>query len=172
MHRAYGPSLAHLLLVFAGIGFADDFPAPYNAGAGADVLPLDPEQAAKGFQLPPRFRAQVFAAEPDVQNPVAMTWDNRGRLWVAECYTYANRPTRFDLPLRDRVIILNDSDGDGRADERKVFCDNVQQLMSVEVGLGGVWLIALPRLLFIPDKNGDDIPDAPPEVVLDGFETS
>ena len=47
-----------------------------------------------------------------------------------------------------------------KLDERKVFCDNVQQLMSVEVGLGGVWLIALPRLLFIPDRNGDDVPEA------------
>src|SRR5439155_24572238 len=119
---------------------ADDFPAPFNAGAGSDGLPMDPQKAAENFNLPPGFKANVFAAEPDVQNPVAMTWDNRGRLWVAECYTYANRPTRFDLGLRDRVIILADRDGDGRADERKVFCDNVQQLMSVEVGLGGVWL--------------------------------
>jgi putative membrane-bound dehydrogenase-like protein len=151
---------------------ADDFPTPKNAGDGADQLPLPAEQAAAGFKLPPGFKCNVFAAEPDVQNPVAMTWDNRGRLWVAECYTYANRPTRYDLTLRDRVIILHDKDGDGRAEERKVFCDNVQQLMSVEVGLGGVWLIALPRLLFIPDKNGDDIPDGEPEVILDGFETS
>jgi putative membrane-bound dehydrogenase-like protein len=149
---------------------ADDFPTPHNAGNGAGQLPLSPEESAKGFKLPPGFKANVFAAEPDVQNPVGMTWDNRGRLWVAECYTYANRPTRYDLTLRDRVIILHDKDGDGRADQRKVFCDNVQQLMSVEVGLGGVWLIALPRLLFIPDKNGDDIPDGPPETILDGFE--
>src|SRR5436190_22670365 len=163
----------HLLTVFLAFTcLADDFPAPFNAGAGIEGLPLDPQKAAEGFQLPPGFKCNVFAAEPDVQNPVAMTWDNRGRLWVAECYTYANRPTRYDLTLRDRVIILNDTDGDGKADERKVFTDNVQQLMSVEVGLGGVWLIALPRLLFIPDKNGDDIPDGPPEVVLDGFETS
>jgi putative membrane-bound dehydrogenase-like protein len=151
---------------------ADDFPKPFNAGEGSEGAPLNAQQAAEGFQLPPGFKCNVFAAEPDVQNPVAMTWDNRGRLWVAECYTYANRPTRYDLTLRDRVIILNDTDGDGRADERKVFTDDVQQLMSVEVGLGGVWLIALPRLLFIPDKNGDDIPDGPPEVVLDGFEVS
>jgi putative membrane-bound dehydrogenase-like protein len=164
-------ALAYCAL-FAGWLQGDDFPAPFNAGAGSDEAPLSAEEAAKGFQLPPGFKAQVFASEPEVQNPVAMTWDNRGRLWVAECYTYANRPTRFDLGLRDRVIILNDTDGDGRADERKVFCDNVQQLMSVEVGLGGVWLIALPRLLFIPDRNGDDVPDGPPEVVLDGFETS
>src|SRR3954469_2239851 len=113
---------------------ADDFPKPFNAGEGSEGTPLDPQKAAEGFQLPPGFKCNVFAAEPDVQNPVAMTWDNRGRLWVAECYTYANRPTRYDLTLRDRVIILNDTDGDGRADERKVFCDNVQQLMSVEVG--------------------------------------
>src|SRR5688572_26182575 len=151
---------------------AEDFPQPKNAGAGAGDLPLPAEQAAAGFRLPPGFRATVFAAEPDVQNPVAMTWDTRGRLWVAEYYTYADRPTRFDLTLRDRVIILADKDGDGRADERKVFCDNIQKLTSVEVGLGGVWLICLPRLLFIPDRNGDDVPDGEPQIVLDGFETS
>lgn len=155
-----------------GLANADELPTPYNSGADAQSLPLDAQRAAEGFRLPPGFRAQVFAAEPDVQNPLAMTWDPRGRLWVAECYTYADRPKKFDLTLRDRVLILTDRDGDGRADERKVFCENVQQLMSVEVGLGGVWLIALPRLLFIPDRDGDDVPDGPPEVVLDGFETS
>lgn len=167
-----------VVALFGWLAFAsarangDDFPQPHNAGNASDEKPLSAEEAAAGFKLPPGFKAQVFASEPDVQNPVAMTWDNRGRLWVAECYTYANRPTRYDLALRDRVIILHDTDGDGRADLRKVFCDNVQQLMSVEVGLGGVWLIALPRVLFIPDRNGDDVPDGPPEVILDGFETS
>ncbi|HUE72307.1 MAG TPA: PVC-type heme-binding CxxCH protein [Pirellulaceae bacterium] len=160
------------LLLTAGAVRADEFPAPFNHGAGSDERPLEPQAAADGFKLPEGFRAQVFSAEPDVQNPLAMTWDSRGRLWIAECYTYADRPTKYDLTLRDRVVILADKDGDGRADERKVFCDNVQQLMSVEVGLGGVWLIALPRLLFIPDRDGDDVPDGPPEVVLDGFETS
>lgn len=167
-----------LLLLFAcwlqcaGAVRSEDLPAPYNSGAGADLLPLDAARAAEGFRLPEGFCAQVFASEPDVQNPVAMAWDTRGRLWVAECYTYADRPKKYDLTLRDRVLILADKDGDGRADDRKIFCDNVQQLMSVEVGLGGVWLIALPRLLFIPDRDGNDIPDGPPEVVLDGFETS
>jgi putative membrane-bound dehydrogenase-like protein len=169
--RLLKPTLLGFALLAAAItAHADDFPAPLNAGDGSDGKPLSAEAAAAGFRLPPGFKANVFAAEPEVQNPVGMTWDNRGRLWVAECYTYANRPTRYDLSLRDRVIILHDKDGDGRSDERKVFCDNVQQLMSVEVGLGGVWLIALPRLLFIPDRNGDDIPDGEPEVILDGFE--
>ncbi len=163
------PLLAAALLAAVGLAFADEFPAPFNHGDGADSLPLSPEKAAAGFKLPEGFRASVFASEPDVQNPVAMTWDGRGRLWVAECYTYADRPTKHDLTLRDRVVILADRDGDGRAEERKVFCDNVQRLMSVEVGLGGVWLICLPQLLFVPDRNGDDVPDGPPEVVLDGF---
>lgn len=176
MNRPAPPLTTHLLTALLAItslaitSVADDFPTPFSVGAGSDQLPLSAEEAAAGFKLPEGFKCNVFAAEPDVQNPVAMTWDNRGRLWVAECYTYANRPTRYDLTLRDRVIILHDKDGDGKADERKVFCDNVQQLMSVEVGLGGVWLIAMPRLLFIPDRNGDDIPDGPPETILDGFE--
>ena len=160
------------LLVAARAVPGDEFPQPFNHGADAGARPLPAAEAAEGFQLPPGFRAEVFAAEPDVQNPIAMAWDGRGRMWVAECYTYADRPTKFDLALRDRVLIFSDQDGDGRADERKVFCDNVQKLTSVEVGLGGVWLLSLPRLLFIPDRDGDDVPDGPPQVLLDGFETS
>jgi putative membrane-bound dehydrogenase-like protein len=153
----------------AACAAADDFPQPENHGAGSDELPLPAEQAAAGFKLPPGFKANVFAAEPDVQNPVAMAWDGRERLWVAECYTYGDRTTKYDLTLRDSVIILADTDRDGRADQRKVFCDNVQRLMSVEVGLGGVWLICLPHLLFIPDIDGDDVPDGAPQIMLDGF---
>ena len=96
---------------------ADEFPVPENRGAGADELPLPAEQAAAGFKLPPGFKANVFAAEPDTQNPVAMAWDGKGRLWVAECYTYGDRTTKYDLTLRDRVLILADTDGDGRADQ-------------------------------------------------------
>jgi putative membrane-bound dehydrogenase-like protein len=121
------------------------------------------------LNLPPGFKATVFAAEPDVQNPIALTWDARGRLWVAENYTYAGRAPKFDLNLRDRVLIFEDTDGDGHFDSRKVFTDDVQMLTSVEVGLGGVWLMCPPRVFFIPDRNGDDIPDGPAEVVLDGF---
>ncbi len=160
------------LFALSGLTSADEFPQPENHGADAGGQPMDAQAAAAGFRLPEGFRAEVFAAEPELQNPVAMTWDGRGRMWVAEYYTYADRPLRFDLTLRDRVLILADRDGDGRADERRVFCDNVQRLTSIEVGRGGVWLIALPRLLFIPDRDGNDVPDGPPEIVLDGFETS
>src|SRR5438876_769286 len=146
---------------------ASEFPAPYNTETEKSA-PMPPAEAAAKMKLPPGFKATVFAAEPDVQNPIAMAWDGRGRLWVAENYTYAQRGMKFDLRLRDRVLIFEDKDGDGHFDSRKVFTDEVQMLTSVEVGYGGVWLMCPPRLLFSPDRNGDDVPDSAPEVVLDG----
>lgn len=148
---------------------ADDFPEPYNSERDKRSQPLAPAAAAARFQLPEGFRATVFAAEPDVQNPIAMTWDAQGRLWIAENYTYAERAQRFDLNLRDRVLVFTDADGDGRHDDRQVFLDDVQMLTSVEVGRGGVWLMCPPRLLFVPDADHDARPDGPAEVVLDGF---
>ncbi len=121
------------------------------------------------LKLPPGFQATVFAAEPDVQNPIGMAWDARGRLWIAENYTYAERSTKFEMTLRDRVLIFEDRNGDGRFSSRRVFTDDVQRLTSVEVGLGGAWLMCPPQLLFIPDRDDDGVADGPAEVVLDGF---
>lgn len=157
-----------LLCCLAVTASAADFPAPYNSEKGDPQL-SSPAEALAALKLPEGFRATLFANEPDVQNPIAMAWDHRGRMWVAENYTYAERPKRFDLGLRDRVIILEDKDHDGRAESRKVFTDDVQMLTSVEVGRGGVWLMCPPQLLFIPDRDGDDVPDGPPQVMLDGF---
>jgi putative membrane-bound dehydrogenase-like protein len=98
-----------------------------------------------------------------------MAWDRRGRLWIAENYTYAEQAQQFDLSLRDRVLIFEDVDGGGRFDRRTVFTDAVQRLASVELGFGGAWLLCPPRLLFLPDRDGDDVPDGPADVVLDGF---
>src|ERR1700694_525420 len=94
---------------------ASEFPVPYNSEPDQSRPMPAPEAAAK-MKLPPGFKATVFAAEPDVQNPIAMAWDARGRLWIAENYTYAERAKTFDLGLRDRVLIFEDRDGDGRAD--------------------------------------------------------
>ncbi|MGV3530949.1 MAG: PVC-type heme-binding CxxCH protein, partial [Chthoniobacteraceae bacterium] len=132
-------------------------------------MPTTPAEALAKIRLPEGFKATLFAAEPDIQNPIALAWDHRGRMWVAENYTYAETAKRFDLGLRDRVVILEDKDHDGRAETRKVFTDTVQKLTSVEMGKGGVWLMAPPQLLFVPDANGDDVPDGPAQVVLDGF---
>ncbi len=155
--------------LFAALPALADFPAPFNSEPDTNSAALPASQVAAQMKLPPGFKATVFAAEPDVQNPIALAWDARGRLWVAENYTYAERTRKFELRLRDRVLILEDKDGDGRFDSRKVFTDDVQMLTSVEVGRGGVWLMCPPQLLFIPTANGGDKPTGPTEVVLDGF---
>jgi putative membrane-bound dehydrogenase-like protein len=155
------------LLAFTALAHAD-FPAIYNSDPG-NAQPPTPQESLKMLKLPPGFKATLFAAEPEVQNPIAMAWDQKGRMWVAENYTYAEREKRFDLGLKDRVIILEDKDWNGVAETRKVFTEDVQMLTSVEVGRGGVWLMCPPQVLFIPDANGDDIPDGPPQVMLDGF---
>src|SRR5438552_4816214 len=148
--------------------WASEFPAPYNSEPD-QAQPMPAAEAAAKMRLPPGFKATVFAAEPDVQNPIAMAWDARGRLWVAENYTYAEGGKKFDLNLRDRILIFEDKDGDGRFDTRKVFTDELQMLTSIEVGHGGVWVMCPPQMLFIPDRNGDDVPDGAPEVLLDGL---
>lgn len=147
---------------------ARDFPEPYDSERVAGS-PMPAEEAARTMNLPPGFRATVFAAEPEVRNPIACAWDRHGRLWVVENFTYAERPKRFDAALRDRVLILDDADHDGLAGTPRVFIDTVERLTSVELGRGGVWLLCPPQLLFVPDADGDDVPDGGPRVVLDGF---
>lgn len=151
---------------------ADDFPAVRNGPSEAHLEPMSATEAAARMRVPAGFRVELFASEPEVQNPIAMAWDQRGRLWVAENYTYSDRTQRFDLSMRDRVLMFEDRDNDGRADRRTVFTDQVQMLTSVEVGNGGVWLMCPPQLLFIPDEDGDGQPDGPARVMLDGFEVA
>lgn len=161
-------SVAALLLP-AFLRAAEEFPQPYDSETEVGAGAMKPEEVVRTMKLPPGFKANVFAAEPDVQNPIAMAWDAKGRLWVAENYTYAEAGVKFELKLRDRIIILSDTDGDGRMDERKVFADDLTMLTGIEIGLGGVWCICPPQLLFLADKNGDDKPDGPPQLHLDGF---
>lgn len=125
-----------LALLFTSLASAADFPALYNSDPG-NPSPTPPQDALKALKLPKGFKATLFAAEPEVQNPIGLLWDARGRMWVAENYTYAERAKRFDLGLKDRVIILEDKDWDGVAETRKVFTEDVQMLTSVEVGHDG-----------------------------------
>ncbi len=149
---------------------AGDFPEPSDSEARGALISA--EQAARTFELPEGFQVTLFANEPDVRQPIAMTFDPRGRLWVAENFTYAEAKVKFATNLFDRVLIFEDTDNDGHFDKRTVFFDRAQILTSVEVGLGGAFLLSPPRLLFLPDRNRDDIPDGPPEVLLDGFNTT
>src|SRR5580692_11051011 len=146
-----------------------EFPTPTNNQP--ETIPLTPpEKALEMMHLPPGFKATVFAHEPDVQQPIAMCWDEKGRLWIAENYTYSDGKERFDLKLRDRIIIFEDSKNTGHFDKRTVFTDELQMLTSIERGFGGVYALCPPNLLWIPEKDGQ--PSGPPQVVLDGFTTS
>ena len=99
--------------------------------------------------------------------PIAFTLDDRGRLWVAEAHTYPVRAPEGQG--RDRILILEDTNGDGRLDRRKVFIENLNLVSGIEVGFGGVWVGAAPHLLFIPIEEGADRPAGPPQVMLDGW---
>lgn len=147
---------------------AAEFPVPHESEPD-NSKPMPAAEAGAKLRLPPGFRATGFAAEPDVRNPIAMAWDARGRMWIAENYTYAEGGRKFDLSLRDRILIFEDKDGDGSFDTRKVFTDELQLLTSIDVGHGGVWAMCPPQLRFIPDRDGDDVPDGAPEVLLDGL---
>src|SRR6266487_483888 len=123
------------------------------------------QQTLAHMYLPEGFRAILVAAEPDIRQPVAFAFDERGRIWVAEAFSY---PTRRSVG-QDQIVILEDRDGDGRFETRKVFAEGLNLISGLEIGYGGVWVGAAPELLFIPDRNHDDVPDAPPEALLDGF---
>ncbi len=130
---------------------------------------LSPEDALKTIEVPEGFKATVFAADPDLLQPISMTFDAKGRMWVCENYTYSERSLNFDTRLKDRILIFEDTDNDGRFDKKKVFWDQGRKLTSVEIGFGGVWAMCAPQLLFIPDADHDDVPDGEPEVILDGW---
>ena len=132
---------------------ADEYP---HAGLAA-------EQAAAAMKVPDGFTVTVGAAEPEVKQPIAMALDDRGRVWIAEAYEY---PVRAEGDKgRDRILIFEDTDGDGSLDKRKVFAEGLNLVSGLEVGFGGVWVGAAPYLMFIPDKDGDDVPDAEPQIL-------
>lgn len=164
--RAFAAALFLSLVPGPGPALSSDFPEIFDTETKLEKF-LTPEKALAEMRLPEGFEVTLAASEPEVRNPIAMTWDGRGRLWVAECYTYAERS--FDLSLRDRILIFEDTNGDGRLDSRKVFSDELQQVTSLEIGHGGVWVAAPPRILFLPDADGDDVPDGPPVSHLEGF---
>ena len=118
---------------------------------------LSPQEAAKQMTVPPGFKASLVAGEPLVHQPVAFTFDSRGRIWVAEAYTYPNRAKEGEG--KDKIVILEDKDGDGYHETRKVFIEGLNLVSGLELGFGGVWVGAAPYLMFIPDRDGDDVPD-------------
>ncbi|MFT5854293.1 MAG: putative membrane-bound dehydrogenase-like protein, partial [Verrucomicrobiales bacterium] len=131
---------------------------------------LKPDEAIAKMTYPEGFRIQAYASEPAIVQPFAFTFDDRGRCWVNENLNYETRGSDLykNGPL-GRIVILEDLDGDGVHDTRKVFADGILFPTGLAVGHGGVWVGSPPNLLFIPDRDGDDVPDSEPEIVNDGW---
>lgn len=157
--------LVALLLIVSTTACAEEFlPQAVNTQQAGDEPPAAAD-LVRGMMVHPGFRVELFAAEPDVCQPIAITTDERGRLWVVENYSYPEWRTEGT----DRVLIFDDTDGDGRFDTRKVFLDGGRNLTGIEIGRGGVWFTSPPELVFVADRDRDDRPDGPPEPILDGF---
>ncbi|MEO6149727.1 MAG: PVC-type heme-binding CxxCH protein, partial [Mucilaginibacter sp.] len=124
-----------------------------------DAKFLSPEEAVKAMTLKDGFMANVYAAEPMITQPMAFCWDDRGRLWVAENRDYESRFTGYSNDGNSRILILEDTDHDGKADKKTVFADGIPFPAALAVGFDGVFVGAPPNLLFIPDRNHDDKAD-------------
>lgn len=151
---------------------------------------LSPEAAVAKMTVAEGFEVSVVAAEPLVRQPVAIEFDDRGRLWVIQYLQYPNpeglqrvtvdrfsRTTYDRIPEpppkgprgADRITILEDTDGDGRMDASRDFVNGLNLTTGLAFGHGGVFVLNVPYLLFYPDRDRNDIPDGNPEVLLTGF---
>src|SRR3954452_18222507 len=113
----------------------------------------------------PGFKVELVASEPDIVNPVAMTFDERGRIWITESLEY---PRLEAGPGSDRIKVLEDTDGDGKADKFTIFAEGLNIPSGIAVGYGGVWVANSPDILFLRDTDGDGKADKS-EVVVTGF---
>jgi putative heme-binding domain-containing protein len=125
--------------------------------------PYSPEEALKRMAVPEGFTVELVASEPDIVNPIAMCFDDRGRIFVTESVEYPRKPAGAG---RDRVKILEDPDRDGRADKVTIFAEGLNIPTGVTAGYGGVWVLNAPDLLFIRERDGKE---ASREVVVTGF---
>jgi len=135
---------------------------------GQDKMPgpaLTPQEAIQKMTVPPGFTVELVAGEPDIINPVAMTFDERGRIWITESVEY---PRSSAGKGKDRIKILEDTDGDGKIDKVTVFAEGLNIPSGIAVGHGGVWVANAPDLLFMQDTDGDGKADKV-EVVATGF---
>ena len=143
---------------------------PTNLPETTRILP--PAEAMKKFKLAPGYAINLFASEvefPELENPVQLTFDDRGRLWILTMPDYP----MFQPPNRpnDRLLILEDADGNGRADKLQVFAEGLHVPTGFELGDGGVYLAQQPNLMFLKDTDGDDRADVR-ELILHGFDSA
>ncbi len=171
--------VAEFMKNFAGRGVMAD-----------NSLPTPAEESVKQFKLSTGFEIDLVASEPALSQPLFLTWDSRGRMWVVQYRQYqfpaGLKIVRYDQHLRavfdkipdppphgmsgkDIISVFEDTDGDGHFDSHKDVITGLNIATSVQIGHGGIWVLNPPYLLFYPDANGDDVPDSQPEVHLSGF---
>ncbi len=126
---------------------------------------LSPAEAIEKMKVPKGFQVQLVASEPNLVNPVAMCFDDKGRVWVTESFEY---PRKEAGPGKDRIKILEDTNRDGTMDKVTIFAEGLNIPSGIAVGHGGVWVANAPDLLFMQDTDGDDKADKT-EVVVTGF---
>jgi len=145
----------------------ENLPVPENISA---------VESMKHVQVPADFELKLFAAEPDIGRPIALAWDERGRLWIVEAVDYPHQ-TFLDAngnPTgegNDRIRICEDTDGDGRADKFTVFADKLNMATSLVFVDGGVIVSVLRQFVFLKDTNGDDKADVRTVLFANGWGT-
>lgn len=132
--------------------------------------PLSPDESKKLIQVPVGFDLELFAAEPNIINPIAMEWDERGRLWVIETVDYPNTVREDKSAGDDRIKICEDTDGDGKADKFTIFAEKLNIPTSLVFVNGGVIVSQAPHFLFLKDTDGDDKADVQ-RILIDGWGT-
>ena len=163
---------------------------PFLSGSLLFAQGFSPQDALKRMQVPDDFEVKLATSEPDVRQPVTMSFDDRGRLWVIQYLQYPTpaglKPVKVDQYLRttydrlpeppprgpkgaDKITIFEDTKGDGHFKKVRDFVSGLNLASGMALGHGGVFVAQPPYLLFYPDRNGDDIPDGNPEVLLTGF---
>ena len=152
---------AYLEMKMPEVSYVDTFVVPNYENrnpAPKYQLPFTAEESMKFIQLPAEFKLELFAKEPDIIEPIAFNFDERGRLWIIEAIDYPNVVLN-GKPGDDRIKIVEDTNGDGRADKFTVFAEHLNLPTSLVFASGGVIVTAMPNTLFLKDTNGDDKAD-------------
>ena len=157
-------------------GRVPNYPPSPRWGVTADPItkiqePLSPEESAKRMVVPADLEPHLFVSEPQIVNPLAMAWDEQGRLWVAESTDYPNELKEVLGEGNDRITICEDTDGDGVADKFTVFAEGLSIVTGMVPYDGGVILASTPRILFLKDTDGDDKADER-RVLMEGWGTN